>query len=132
VSLTNFTRPDLRPLATLLRAHGITAVYGDYWTIYPLIYASGEQLSGAAVNDDLSKGRNRYSPYLRAAAWSAHAAWVVQAGSARQRAVLACLDRLHSSYATLYWGDQVIYDHPSGRAFPWWNGGRCPTIQPGG
>lgn len=129
VNATAFPREDLGPLAGTLRSHGITALYGDYWLVYPVIYESEEYLSGAAVNDDLSKGRNRYSPYLRAAAASRNYAWVVQTGSARQRSVLACLTLLHSRFSEFTWRDQTIYDRPTGRAFPWWNGGRCPTIR---
>jgi hypothetical protein len=128
VNSTAFSRDDLRPLARTLEAQGITAIYGDYWLVYPVIYDSDEHLAGAAVNDDLSKGLNRYSPYLRAAAASRHYAWVVQSGSARQRSVLTCLQRLRSHYAVFTWRDQTIYDHLSRQAFPWWNGGRCPTL----
>ena len=125
VNGTTFARDDVRPLARMLQDRGITAVYGDYWLVYPLIWVSDERLAGVATKDDLSAGRNRYSPYLRAAAASRHLAWVVRAGSARERAVLACFARLHSRYAALTWRDQRIYDAPTSRAFPWWNGGRC-------
>ena len=132
VNSTTFARDDLRPLARLLQARGITAVYGDYWTVVPLTYDSDERIAGVATGDDLSKGRNnRYSPYLRAAAASAHYAWVVRTGSARQRSVATCLVSLHSRYTPLTWRDQTIYDHPTDRAFPWWNGGRCPTAPAG-
>ena len=128
VNSTTFAREDLRPLARLLQAREVTAVYGDYWTVIPLTYDSDESIVGVATGDDLSKGRNnRYSPYLRAAATSAHYAWVVRTGSARQRSVAACLATLHSRYTQLTWHDQTIYDHPTAHAFPWWNGGRCPT-----
>ena len=128
VNNTTFARDDLRPLVRLLQARGISAVYGDYWTVVPLTYDSDERIVGVATGDDLSKGRNnRYSPYLRAAAANTHYAWVVRTGSARQRAAAACLATLHSRYTLLTWRDQTIYDRPTARAFPWWNGGRCPA-----
>ncbi|HWE62108.1 MAG TPA: hypothetical protein VHB98_10380 [Chloroflexota bacterium] len=127
---TTFGREDLRPLARLLQARGITAVYGDYWTVYPIIYESEERIAGVATNDDLARGYNRRLMYLQAAASSSHFAWVVATGSARQRAVLACFQRLHSRYGVVIWRDQTIYDRPTGRAFPYWNGGRCPLISP--
>ncbi len=102
------------------------AVYGDYWTVVPLTYLSGERIVGVAVDDDLGNlHNNRYSPYLRAAAATPHFAWVVQAGSARQNSVLSCLAQFGVHYTTLAWADQVAYTDKGGRAFPWWNGGRC-------
>jgi hypothetical protein len=121
-------RPDFRPLAALLEAHDVRAVYGDYWTVVPLTYLSDERLVGVAVDDDLGNlHNNRYSPYLRAAAATSRIAWVVQAGSVRQSSVLACLAQFSGRYTTLHWEDQVIYTNIGGRAFPWWNGGQCPT-----
>jgi hypothetical protein len=80
-----------------------------------------------AVNDDLSKGllSNRYSPYLRAAAATQDIAWVAATGSARERSVVECLTRLKSHYQVATWANQTIFYRPTGRAFPWWNGGRC-------
>jgi hypothetical protein len=119
-------RPDFRPLATLLQAHGVRAVYGDYWTVVPLTYLSGERIVGVAVRDDLGNlHNNRYSPFLRSAAATSRFAWVVAAGSARQASVLQCLRQLHAPYLTLAWEDQVIYTQVGRQAFPWWNGGRC-------
>ncbi len=122
------SRPDLRPLAALLEAHDVRAVYGDYWTVVPLTYLSGERLVGVAVDDDLGNlHNNRYSPYLRTAAATSRIAWVVQGGSARQKSVLACLVQLSVHYTTLTWDEQVVYTNIGAQAFPWWNGGRCPT-----
>jgi hypothetical protein len=121
-------RPDFRPLAALLQTNRVRAVYGDYWTVVPLTYLSGERVVGVAVDDDLGNlHNNRYSPYLRAAAATPQFAWVVQAGSARQKSVLACLAQFGKQYTTLRWDSQVVYLKIGGRAFPWWNGGRCPT-----
>ncbi len=128
VTNTNFPRRNLKPLADLLQARGIRAIYGDYWLVLPVTYYSGEKVVGVAVRDDLGNlHNNRYSPYLRAAAATADYAWVVQVGSAREQSVLACLDQLHSRYTSYRWGDQLIISRPSGQAFPWWNGGRCRT-----
>jgi hypothetical protein len=126
---TAFSRPDERPLASLLESRGITAVYGDYWTIYPLMYDSDEQIIGVAVREDLGNlQNNRYPPYLRMAAASRHSAWVVQTGSSLQAALLRCFARLGSTYTVVTWHDQTIYDHPTERAYPWWNGGRCMEV----
>jgi 4-amino-4-deoxy-L-arabinose transferase-like glycosyltransferase len=130
VNTTTFARRDLSPLATVLETHGIRAVYGDYWLVYPLTFASAEQVVGVAVNDDLSKGvlDNRYSPYLRAAAATPDFAWIAATGSKRQQSILHCLAQVHSRYSVVTWQDQTIIIRPSGRAFPWWNGGRCSTV----
>jgi hypothetical protein len=121
-------RPDFSPLAALLQTNRVRAVYGDYWTVVPLTYLSGERMVGVAVDDDLGNlHNNRYSPYPRAAAATPHFAWVVQAGSVRQKSVLACLAQFGKQYTTLRWENQVIYLKIGGPAFPWWNGGRCPT-----
>jgi hypothetical protein len=131
VNLTVLTesvpRQDLVPLATVLEQHGVGAVYGDYWTVYPLMFESAERLVGVAVNDDLGRGllNNRYSPYLRAAAHIPDFAWVAATGSARDRSIRRCLARLQSRYTVITWQDQTLYMRPTGRAFPWWNGGRC-------
>ena len=79
VNTTTFGRTDETPLATLLESHGVRAVYGDYWLVYPLMFASKERVIGVAVDDELGKGEleNRYSPYLRIAAAT----------------VIVCLDR---------------------------------------
>jgi hypothetical protein len=128
VTDTNFQRRDLKPLAEVLQAHGIRAIYGDYWLVFPTTYYSDERVIGVAVRDDLGNlHNNRYSPYLRAAAASQDYAWVVQTGSARAQSVQACLDQVHSRYTTFRWSDQLIIVRPTGRAFPWWNGGRCQT-----
>jgi hypothetical protein len=128
ITTTNFPRANLTPLATALESHGIRAVYGDYWFVFPVTYESDERVIGVAVRDDLGNlHNNRYSPYLRAAAASADYAWVVQQGSTREQSVLMCLAQLHSRYTTFRWRDQIIISRPSGRAFPWWNGGSCRT-----
>jgi hypothetical protein len=129
VDSTAFSRPDFRPLAALLESQGIPVVYGDYWTVYPLMYESNERVIGIAVRDDLGNlHNNRYSPYLRFAAASRQIAWVVQTGGTLQTSVLHCLTTLHSRYRVLTWQNQSIYERPTGRAFPWWNGGRCLLV----
>jgi hypothetical protein len=128
VNTTTFDRQDVRPLAHLLESRGITAVYSDYWLAYPLIYESEERIAAVATNDDLSRGYNRRLLYLQQAARRPRFAWIVATGSARQRAVLTCFHLLHSRYTTFTWHDQTVYDTPTNRAFPFWNGGRCPII----
>lgn len=130
VNTATFAREDLRPLAHLLEARGVAAVYGDYWTVYPLAFESEERIVAVPVKDDLSRGYTRYSPYLRRAAESEHYAWVVASGSARERAVVRCLGRRHSRYRRLIWHDQTIYDAITHGAFPWWTGGRCTLTPP--
>ena len=125
VNTTTFSRTDLQPLASLLERQGITAIYGDYWTVYPVMYESAEQIAGVAVNDDLSRGYNRRLLYLQSAAASRHFGWVAATGSARQLLILSCLSQRHSHYRTLVWQDQTIYDAPTGGAYPYWNGGKC-------
>ncbi len=129
VNTTSFARSDVAPLGVMLEDNRIRAVYGDYWLVYPLTLSSSEQVVGVAVNDNLSKGllSNRYSPYLRAAASTTDFAWIASRASAREASILRCLTRLRSRYTVLRWRDQVIYVRPTGRAFPWWNGGRCST-----
>ncbi len=130
VNTTSFARTDYVPLARLLESRGIRAVYGDYWTVYPLMFASEERVIGVAVDDDLARGvlNNRYSPYLRTAAATSSFAWIAAAGSTRERSAMLCLESLKSRYTRLTWQDQVIILRPTNRAFPWWNGGRCPTV----
>jgi hypothetical protein len=130
VDSTAFSRPDPRPLAAVLESQDIPVVYGDYWTIYPLMYVSDERIIGVAVREDLGNlHNNRYSSYLRIAAASQHIAWVVQTGSTLQASLLRCFAALRSRYTIIKWQDQTIYDHPTGYAFPWWNGGRCLQVR---
>lgn|GEM_PF-2452632 len=117
---------DVGPLANLLTAQHIRAVYGDYSLVYPLAFDSSERLTAVAVNDDLTKASsNRYGPYLAAAASTPNYAWVAATGSVREHNVLACLARLHSSYNISTWADQTVIERPTGGAYPRWNGGRC-------
>ncbi|HEY8286079.1 MAG TPA: hypothetical protein VIJ28_16975 [Chloroflexota bacterium] len=126
VNSTAGPRADLGPTARFLRERGIQAVYGDYWTVVPITYLSGEQVIGVAVRDDLGNLKNnRYSPYLRDAAADQRVAWLVQAGSTRQRNLLRCFQQLHTRYVVVHLNDQVLYDRLSNRATPWWNGGLC-------
>src|SRR6185437_13763162 len=126
VNSTAGPRTDLGPTARLLRERGIQAVYGDYWTVLPITYLSGERVIGIAVRDDLGNLKNnRYSPYLRAAAAASRIAWLVQAGSTRQRSLLRCFEQLHTQYVVVHLSGQVLYDRLSNRATPWWNGGLC-------
>jgi hypothetical protein len=127
---TTFGREDVQPLARILQARGITAVYSDYWLAYPLVFESEERIAAVAVNDDLSRGYNRRLLYLQQAAARPRYAWIVATGSARQRAVLACFRLLHSHYSTFTWLDLTVYAAPTNRAFPYWNGGRCPVLPP--
>jgi hypothetical protein len=129
VDSTAFSRSDPRPLAEMLESRHISVVYGDYWTIYPLMYVSDERIIGVAVREDLGNlHNNRYSPYLRTAAATRHIAWVVQTGSTLQASLLRCFAALHSTYTIIRWQDQTIYDRPTGDAYPWWNGGHCKQV----
>jgi len=126
VNSTASPRTDFGPTVRLLRERGVQAIYGDYWVVLPLTYLSGEQVIGIAVRDDLGDLKNnRYSPYLRAAAAASRVAWLVQAGSTRQRSVQRCFQHLHTRYVVIHWHDEVLYDQLSNRATPLWNGGLC-------
>lgn len=88
---------DLGPLAGRLVADGIRAVYGNYWDVYRLAFASDERLLPVVVTPDRELGLNRYVPYIRRAATARPGAWVVGRGSPLDGALHTCLvhHRMH-------------------------------------
>ncbi|MEW2381899.1 hypothetical protein AB0873_07385 [Micromonospora sp. NPDC047707] len=68
-------------LVRALRALDVRHVYGGYWTCNRLIFATGEEVLCAVVDDDLSPGHDRYRPYRRAVDADPRAAWIAPEGS---------------------------------------------------
>lgn len=58
-------RNDQAALVTALKRSGITYVHSGYWTCNWVSYLSGETVTCGVVNDDLSRGFNRYQNYWR-------------------------------------------------------------------
>lgn len=85
------TVADAGPLAASLRAEGAGAVFGDYWLVYTVAFASHERLLPVVVQPDLSLGLNRYAPYLSRGLNDPHPIWVAPAGSALEGALRRCL-----------------------------------------
>lgn len=85
---------SLQPLARTLEADGARAVFGDYWLVYRLTFASHERLLPVATSDRLGAGLNRYPPYLHGALHRP-GAWVVVARGVADRALRACLVGKH-------------------------------------
>lgn len=91
VNLAAQRAADVTPLADQLAAHGARVVYGSYWDVYRLTFASDERLLPVVVTGSRRLGLNRYPPYLRRALHVEQGAWVVQRGSALEDAVGSCL-----------------------------------------
>ena len=89
---------DAAAVGQVLVARGDRVVYGDYWDVYAIAYASHERLIPVAVRPNLRPSTNRYPPYLRLAARSTRIAWLVLAHSAMERRLLRCLARGHVAF----------------------------------
>ena len=50
-------------LVAVLRARGVSHVYGGYWTCHEIVFATAEGIKCATLDDDLGKGLNRYPAY---------------------------------------------------------------------
>ncbi len=109
---------DPHPLTRLLETRGDTAVYGDYWLVYRLAFASDERLVPLVTGADLRLGYNRYAPYIRVARQEGHFAWLLPAGSQADRMLQSCLARHHARFQRVRYGSLAIYDHIA-------VGGRC-------
>jgi hypothetical protein len=70
-----------RLLARALLQHGITRVYTDYWTCGRIAFQTGERIVCAVVDEDLSRGHDRYGPYRPLVAADAGAAWLLPLGT---------------------------------------------------
>jgi hypothetical protein len=100
----------LHPLAATLESRGITAVYGDYWIVYRLAYASNERLIPGVMQSDLRPGLNRYQPLWAAAHRAPHSAWVAARGSVMAHNLNACLTPLPATIRTLEIGSYIVFD----------------------
>ncbi len=107
VSLQNSNRD----LVAFLEENQLDRFYGDYWTVYPVMFESGERLLGSAVRDGTDIGWNRYIPAAHAVSVSEGPAVVQIAGTeaeARFRRLLSSRMIDHSEARvgayTVYWG----------------------------
>jgi len=110
---------DLGPLARSLVADGTRAVYGNYWDVYRLAFASDERLLPVVVMPDRELGLNRYPPYLRRATRAQSGAWVVPRGSPLDGAIRACLLDHRMHYLRLAYGQGAALSVYTGIATPW-------------
>jgi hypothetical protein len=103
-------------LAHQLETRGDQVIYGDYWLVYRLAFASHENLIPVVTDPRSGLGYNRYVPYLAIAAHRQHIAWLVPPGGA-ERALRHCLAAHHAPYSRALGRDGtktvVIYDHLS-------------------
>lgn len=91
-------RDDQRTLVDHLQRHGVTHFYTDYWTCHRLVFATGERLVCAVVNDALAPGHDRYPPYRNAVRRQPCSAYLLPQGSLADQA----LGR-HPSF----WADEI-------------------------
>ncbi len=116
--LPSSTFADVAPLARTLVARGDEAVYGDYWVVWRLAFASGERLI-PVVTLGLTVDHNprgaRYPAYLARAAHARRWAYILPDRDVPM--FLARLRRQHRPYRRWRWGDSsTFYNH--------WNWGR--------
>ena len=52
-----------RELVAVLKAQGVSHVYGGYWTCHRIVLDTGEGIKCATLDDDLGRGLNRYPAY---------------------------------------------------------------------
>ncbi|SCL34237.1 hypothetical protein GA0074692_3780 [Micromonospora pallida] len=74
-------------LVAALDRLGVQHFYADYWTCYPIVFATRERLLCGVIRDDLRAGWNRYPAYPARVARADRVAYVVPAGTALSRAV---------------------------------------------
>ena len=120
--LANFVgqrESDLGPLAGRLVADGTRVVYGNYWDVYRLAFASHERLLPVVVTADRELGLNRYRPYLRRAASAQSGAWVVQRGSPLDAAIRTCLIDRHIRYLSFLYSRGAATTVYTRLATPW-------------
>ncbi|SCL20071.1 4-amino-4-deoxy-L-arabinose transferase [Micromonospora inyonensis] len=85
----DLTRADDRrhDLVAALDRLGIRHFYTDYWTCYPIVFASRERLACGVIRDDLRAGWDRHPAYPARVAGADRVAYVLPAGTALSRAV---------------------------------------------
>ncbi|GAA2701008.1 hypothetical protein GCM10010429_04430 [Micromonospora olivasterospora] len=85
-------------LAEYLLAQGSRYVYADYWTCNRLTFRAREEIRCAVLNDDLTRGHDRYAPYRRAVESSANPVYVVPESLPLDGHVRAALDTSGVAY----------------------------------
>lgn len=110
---------DLGPLAGRLAADGTRVVYGNYWDVYRLAFASDERLLPVVVTPDRELGLNRYRPYLRRAATARPGAWVVGRGSPLDSALHTCFITHRIRYLRFAYGQDASLTVYTRLAAPW-------------
>ncbi|SCE75135.1 hypothetical protein GA0070618_0643 [Micromonospora echinospora] len=83
------TRADerRRDLVVALDRLGVRDFYTDYWTCYPVVFATRERLACGVIRDDLRAGWDRYPAYPARVARADRVAYVLPTGTALSRAV---------------------------------------------
>ncbi|MFI6227987.1 hypothetical protein ACIBCR_11810 [Micromonospora echinospora] len=83
------TRADerRRDLVVALDRLGVRDFYADYWTCYPVVFATRERLACGVIRDDLHAGWDRYPAYPARVARADRVAYVSPTGTALSRAV---------------------------------------------
>ncbi|MEU4568355.1 hypothetical protein [Micromonospora sp. NPDC023956] len=83
------TRADerRRNLVVALDRLGVRDFYADYWTCYPVVFATRERLACGVIGDDLRAGWDRYPVYPARVARADRVAYVLPTGTTLGRAV---------------------------------------------
>jgi hypothetical protein len=106
-------------LIAFLEGHGVHTFYGDYWTVYRLVFESNERLIGAVRGANGAEGlqlvNNHYQPYIAVVARDPYPAYVLPAGSAEDAAFAqetAALGLPHVGYVRAIVGQYAVYYFP--------------------
>jgi hypothetical protein len=92
----------------------ITRFFSEYWTCYPLIFASQEKLICANTNPVLKHGYDRYRPYRDAVMHVKNPAFVYPLNSAHLTDLEHALQITHTDYHLITYEGYVIIQpvHP--------------------
>jgi hypothetical protein len=108
------TRQTTTLLAQKLQDLHITRFFSEYWTCYPLIFASQEKLICTDTWPHLTHGYDRYVPYRDAVTHANNPAFVYPVDSANLTDLMHALETTHTPYHSMTYEGCVIIQpaHP--------------------
>jgi hypothetical protein len=101
--------PDDPGLVAFLAAHGVRALYADYWLGYPIAFQSGERIAPSVIDDRLAVGFNRSIPLASAVAQAPDPAVLVVAGGPAEAALRQRLGV--TPFQVARWQNLDLYTH---------------------
>ncbi len=104
-------------LSEFLTGRQLHAFYGDYWTVYPVMFESREKVLGSAIMNGADIGWNRYLPAAHAVSISENPAVVQIAGTDAEARFRQHLSRRSVTYEQARVGVYSVYWAFSERAF---------------